>query len=95
MISRLAKTLLAFILGWTSGLIACLGNQLPLGNALLRSLGFGILVAVIVAVLAWASETAEQKGYPGWLGFWLVVILNILGILIIWLLPERKAINGA
>lgn len=90
MIPRPAKTLLAFILGWTSSMVACLVNQLPLGDALLRSLGFGILVSAIVAVLAWASETAEQKGYPGWLGFWLVVVLNIVGIFIIWLLPERN-----
>ena len=76
-------------------MIACLTNQLPLGDALLHSLGFGFLVAVIVAVLAWASETAAQKGYPGWLGFGLVVILHLLGIFIIWLLPERKAIHGA
>lgn len=90
MTPHLSKPLLAFLLGWTAGLIACLVNQLPLGDALLRSLGFGILVAVIVAVLAWASETAEQKGYQGWLGFWLVVILNLLGIFIVWLLPHRN-----
>lgn len=95
MTSRPAKTLLAFLLGWTSGMIAFLVNQLPLGDALLRSLGFGILVAAIVAILAWASETAEQKGYPSWLGFWLVAILNFLGIFIVWLLPERIAKKGA
>lgn len=90
MTSRPAKTLLAFLLGWTSGMIACLVNQLPLGDVLLRSLSFGILVAAIVALLAWASETAEQKGYPSWLGFWLVAILNILGMFIVWLLPDRE-----
>lgn len=71
-------------------MIACLANQLPLGDALLRSVGFGIFVAAIVAVLAWASETVEQKGYPSWLGFLLVAILNFLGIFIVWLLPERE-----
>ena len=71
-------------------MIACLVNQLPLGDVLLRSLSFGILVAAIVALLAWASETAEQKGYPSWLGFWLVAILNILGMFIVWLLPDRE-----
>lgn len=91
MTSRPTKTLLAFLLGWTSGMITCLVNHLSLGDTLLRSLGFGILVAAIVAVLAWASETAEQKGYPTWLGFWLVVILNVLGIIIIGLLPYQKA----
>lgn len=95
MTSRPAKTLFAFLLGWASGTIACLVNQIPLGNALLRALGFGVLVATIVAVLAWVSETAKQKGYPSWLGFWLVAILNILGIIIIMLLPERKAIHSA
>lgn len=92
---RPAKTLLALFLGFTAGVIACLVNQLPLGGALLRALSFGILVAAIVAILSWASETAEQKGYPAWLGFWLVMILNILGIFIIWLLPQRKVINRA
>ena len=89
MTSRPTKTLLALMMGFASGMIACLVNQLPLWDTLLRSLGFGVLVAAIVAVLAWASETAEQKGYPTWLGFWLVAILNILGIFIVWLLPQR------
>jgi uncharacterized membrane protein len=72
-----------------SGMIVCMFNQLRLGDAMLRSLSFGILVAVIVSILAWASEAAEQKGYPSWLGFWLAVILNVFGILIIWLLPDQ------
>jgi len=95
MISRLAKTLLAFLLGWTSGIIACLYNQLPLGDAMLRSLGFGLFVAAIVAILAWASETVEQKGYPARLGFWLVAILNFLGIFIVCQLPDRETIPKA
>ena len=89
------KTILALILGAVAGLIASLVNGTSLVDALLRAVAFGILVAAIVACLAWASNTAEQKGYPSWLGFWLVVILNLLGPIIVWLLPERKSLNAA
>jgi uncharacterized membrane protein len=56
---------------------------------------FGLLVGVVVAILSWAFNYAGAKGYSGWMGFFLVLVLNVLGVLLLLILPARNLhVNG-
>jgi drug/metabolite transporter (DMT)-like permease len=90
MLSTKQRTLISLALGIIAGFVFSLINGRDVPTSLLSALIFGILVAAIVAVLSWAMEYAQRKGYPGWMGFLLVLFLNIVGVLILWLLPERR-----
>jgi hypothetical protein len=57
--------------------------------ALQAGFGFALLVGFIVALLSCGMENALEKGYPGWFGFLLVLCLNIVGLMILALLPAH------
>jgi vacuolar-type H+-ATPase subunit I/STV1 len=81
---------LALILGFIIGVVFPLANGEDLLSALGRGFLFSVFLGAIVAVLSWSMDIAEEKGYPGWLGFALVIFLNIIGIIILVLLPSAK-----
>lgn len=85
------RTLISLILGFSIAFLFSIRNGREFPTALLSALVFGLLTAVTVAVLSWSIEYAERKGYPGWLGFLLVLCLNLVGVVILFLLPERRA----
>ncbi|MEJ2709962.1 MAG: hypothetical protein P8074_20290 [Anaerolineales bacterium] len=89
--STTRRTIISLILGFSIGFLFSIRNGRDIQTSLLSALVFSLLVAVIVAVLSWSIEYAERKGYPGWLGFVLVLCLNVIGVLILFLLPERRA----
>ncbi len=83
---------MAAILGFVSGFAIAMANGRDALAALGDALVFALLVSAIVAVLAWASETAARKGYSPWLGVLAVVLLNVFGVaLLLWLPVRRKA----
>ena len=67
-----------------------LSNGNPLTTAIRDGLLFSIVVAYIVAIIAWGLKLSAAKGYPVWAGFGLALFLNIIGIAVLWLLPDRK-----
>jgi len=67
-----------------------LSNGNPLTTAIRDGLLFSIVVAYIVAIIAWGLKLSAAKGYPAWAGFGLALFLNIIGIAVLWLLPDRK-----
>jgi hypothetical protein len=83
------RVLTALVLGFSLGLVQSLSNGLSFGPAAGRSLAFALLVGLLVWLLSWASETAAQKGYSPSLGFWLVILLNLVSILVLLWLPPR------
>jgi hypothetical protein len=85
------RTFISLILGFSIGFLFSIRNGRDLQTSLLSALVFGLLVAVVVVVLSWSIEYAQRKGYPGWMGFVLVLCLNVIGVLILILLPERRA----
>jgi hypothetical protein len=89
--STTRRTIISLILGFSIGFLFSIRNGRDIPTSLLTALVFGLLVAVVVAVLSWSIEYAQRKGYPGWLGFGLVLCLNVIGVLILFLLPERRA----
>jgi hypothetical protein len=87
------RILLALAMGFVIGFVMPLANGLGPLEALQAGLGFAFLVGVIVAILSWGMDIAIEKGYPGWLGFLLALVFNILGLVILLLLPRRTAIT--
>lgn len=61
--------------------------SLALGNSLL----FAVVVGGLLLFLHVGATMAEQKGYSTWFGILLVLFLNLLGFVVLWLLPDRTA----
>jgi hypothetical protein len=85
-----ARTASAFILGFVIGLVVSMLNGGGAAVSISAAAVFGLLVGIVVAILSWAFNYAEAQGYSGWLGFFLVLILNILGVLLLLMLPARN-----
>ena len=86
---------LAFMFSFVIGILFALNNGLPLSRALANSLIFGIIVVYIALVSLWGVSIASDKGYSEWLGFLLGLFLNLLGIVVLLILPRRKAQKSA
>jgi ABC-type transport system involved in cytochrome c biogenesis permease subunit len=85
------RIFLALILGLLAGLVSGLANGLDLATAVQRAVVFSMLTAAIVGVLSWSMDLASRKGYSPWLGFWLVLLFNVIGLLLLALLPSRAS----
>jgi len=83
------RTGLALVLGLSIGTFISFVNGRDLVSAMQAGFGFALLVGVIVAVLSCGMDIALEKGYPGWFGFLLVLCLNIVGLMILALLPAH------
>jgi hypothetical protein len=83
------RTGLALVLGLSIGTFISLVNGRDFVAALQAGFGFALLVGFIVALLSCGMENALEKGYPGWFGFLLVLCLNIVGLMILALLPAH------
>jgi len=66
-------------------------NGQSMASALQAGFFFAVLVGIIVAMLSWGIDIAVKKGYPAWLGFFLVLFLNVFGLLILAVLPDRAS----
>ena len=87
----LKRIAVAVALAFAIALTVSLANGLAAPLALRNSLLFTLLVTAIVAVLDWAMAAAQRKDYSPWLGFWLVIVLQLLGIVMLLILPARSA----
>lgn len=88
---RLLQIIAALIMGFVLGSVISFYNGQDFASSLMAGLWFSLIVGVIVSILAWAVETAKQKGYSALTGFILVLVLNILGIVILLLLPTKTS----
>jgi hypothetical protein len=77
---------LSFVVGVT---LASANGQDGL-TALRSSVSFASITAALVALLSFGMEKAQDKGYPRWIGLLLVVFLNVLGLVILTLLPDDR-----
>lgn len=82
----LTSILVAFAVGFGISLL----NGRDLSGALYSGFYFSLIIGAIVAILSWAFNYAEIKGYSGWVGFTLVLFLNIIGLFILLLLPVKQ-----
>ena len=87
------RIILALALGFIVGLVIPLVNGNDFPYAFKTGIQFALLIGVIVAILTWGMDIAVGKGYPSWLGFVLVLILNIIGLIILALLPPASQLR--
>jgi multisubunit Na+/H+ antiporter MnhB subunit len=84
------RIIFALLIGFVTGLAVSYTNKPDLISSLQAGVFLALITGVAVAMLSWGMDTAEKKGYPGWLGFMLVLVLNVFGVMIVDLLPVRS-----
>ena len=62
--------------------------------ALRNAITFAALVCAVMIVLHVGALLAERKGYSTWLGVLLVALLNVVGLVILILLPNRLVLQN-
>ena len=83
------RIILSFVISFILGVVISLSNGRDLLSSLQSAFIFAIIVATIIAMLSWGIDIAVKKGYSDWVGFLLVLILNILGLVILAVLPNK------
>lgn len=78
------------VVGLTLGFLLSISNGRNTSLSLIGGLIFSLIVGLIVMILSWATEVAEEKGYSVWGSILLIVTLNVVGVLILLLLPSKK-----
>jgi hypothetical protein len=78
---------LAFTLGLFIGINISISNGANLLTAIRDGFIFSLIITSIVALISWGMNLSKEKGYPIWVGFVLVLFLNIVGIIILLLMP--------
>ena len=85
------RIVLAFIIGFLAGVFISLSNGRDLLSSLLSGFIIAIITVAIVILLSWGIDIAVKKGYPGWLGFVLVLIFNVFGLMLLAVLRNKTA----
>ena len=86
------RIILSFIISFILGVVISLSNGRDLLSSLQSAFIFAIIAATIVAMFSWGIDIAVKKGYSNWVGFLLVLILNILGLAILAVLPNKTTV---
>jgi len=89
------RIFIGFIVSFLLGFVISLLNGRDLTSAVQAGFFFAVLVGIIVAMLSWGMDIAVKKGYPAWVGFFLVLFLNVFGLLILVVLPNRTTRNDS
>ena len=79
--------------GFLFTITLALVNGRDLISALKAGLILILLVCVVCISISLGIAIASKKGYPGWLAGILVLCFNILGLVIVILLPVRATLN--
>ena len=83
---------LSLIISFALGFIISLSNGRDFLSALQSGFVFSIIVATVVAMLSWGIDIAAKKGYSDWVGFLLVLVLNVFGLVILVVLPNKTTV---
>lgn len=91
MLSRsLGRIAVAALGGMILGVVVSLLNGRGLAAALIGGVQFSVVLVVIVAVIDWAVGISRRKGYAPWLGVVLVLFLNVVGAVVLLILPNHN-----
>ena len=85
------RIVLGLCLAFVVAVPISLSNGRDWVSALQAGVGFALLVGTIVAIQSWGMDIAVEKGYPGWFGFCLALLLNVFGLVILALLPTHTS----
>jgi|SRR5581483_598118 len=85
------RIVLALVIGFLAGVFLSVFNGRDLLSSIQSGFIFAFIVAIIVVMLSWGIDIAVSKGYPSWTGFLLVLIFNVLGLVILAVLPDKTA----
>lgn len=83
------RIFIGFIVSFLLGIFISLLNGRSLASAFQAGFFFALFVGMVVAMLSWGIDIAVKKDYPAWVGFFLVLFLNVFGLLILTVLPKR------
>jgi len=84
------RIIAAVVLGFVIGFLGAVINGQPLVRSLVGAAMLAMLVGAIVAVLSWAIDVAQDKGYSAWIAVLALLALNVFGLLLLMLLPARE-----
>ena len=79
--------------GFLFAVTIALANGLDLMSSLKAGSSIVLLVCAVCIPISWSMAIATKKGYPDWLAGILVLGFNILGLVIVILLPIRATLN--
>lgn len=69
--------------------VITLANRQNVALALQNAFVFAGVVGLLMVLLHIGASIAERKSYPTWLGVVLTLFLNIIGLMILLVLPDR------
>jgi hypothetical protein len=92
--SLIKRVALVFTMGMFFGTNISISNGSTLLTAIRDGLFFSIIISFVVILIDWGINIAKEKCYPIWIGFVLALLLNVIGILILKLLPIRTNTNS-
>jgi ABC-type transport system involved in cytochrome c biogenesis permease subunit len=85
----LLRIVAAIALGFVVGFVGAVISGQPVVRSLVGAAMLAMVVGAILALFSWAIDAARDKGYSAWLRVWAVLLLNVLGFLLLALLPSR------
>jgi ABC-type transport system involved in cytochrome c biogenesis permease subunit len=85
----LVRIVVAVAIGLVVGFVGATINGQSLVRSMVGAAMLAMVVGAIVALFSWATDVAQDKGYSAWLGVFAVLVLNVLGLLLLVLLPSR------
>ena len=85
------RVLTALLVGFVLGFTLSLANGQSVPVALYGGLVLTAVAGLLATLLLWTVEIAEKKGYSGWIGMLAALLLNVPGLLLLAILPSRRA----
>ena len=87
------RTVLAFVISFFIAVFYSSSNGRDIPLSIQSGFVLAIITTTIVAILSWGIEIAVRKGYPSWLGFLLALILNVFGLVVLAILPNKTPVT--
>lgn len=89
------RIVLALTISFLLGVVISFLNRGDLFLSFQSGFIFAMIVTTVVAMMSWGMDIAVDKGYPGWAGFVLVLIFNVLGFVILAVLPNKTGVTSS
>lgn len=88
---RSGHILIALLVGFVLGFAVSLAHGQSVPLSLYGGLVLTAVTGFLATLLLWTVEIAEKKGYRAWVGMLVALLLNVPGLLLLAILPSRRA----